>query len=113
MERFLAHLAVIERSPDTVRAYASSLALWWERLELRDSVWKGVKVEDVSQLVRWLRAPADGVMMLDASAARRIEATVNRHLAAVFAFYDFHARGGSGAGRGPGGVAAGAVIRGA
>ncbi len=34
------------------------------------------------------------VIVLDASAARRSEATVNRHLAAVFGFYDFHARAG-------------------
>jgi hypothetical protein len=34
------------------------------------------------------------VIVLDISASRRSEATVNRHLAAVFAFYDFHARAG-------------------
>jgi integrase len=34
------------------------------------------------------------VIVLDSSAARRSEATVNRHLAGVFGFYEFHARGG-------------------
>src|SRR3954467_10364823 len=34
-ERYLAYLAAIERSPNTVRAYAQSLALWCEFLELR------------------------------------------------------------------------------
>ncbi|GAA2468664.1 site-specific integrase [Terrabacter carboxydivorans] len=42
----------------------------------------------------WLRAPGGNVIVLDASTARRSEATVNRHLAAVFGFYDFHARTG-------------------
>src|SRR5947209_5793865 len=93
-ERFLAHLAAIERSPNTVRAYAQSLALWFEFLELREVGWTGAVVEDVSAFVTWLRAPAANVIVLDASAARRAESTVNRHLAAVFGFYDFHARNG-------------------
>jgi integrase/recombinase XerD len=93
-ERFLAHLAAVERSPNTVRAYAHSLALWFEWLELRRRVWDAVGIEDVSTFVRWLRAPADNVIVLDASAARRSESTVNRHLAGLFAFYDFHARAG-------------------
>jgi integrase/recombinase XerD len=93
-ERFLAHLAALERSPNTVRAYAHSLALWFEWLGLRGQGWDAAEVEDVSEFVRWLRAPADNVIVLDASAARRSESTVNRHLAAVFGFYDFHARTG-------------------
>jgi integrase/recombinase XerD len=93
-ERFLAHLAAVERSPNTVRAYAYSLALWFEWLGLRGRVWDDAGIEDVSTFVRWLRAPADNVIVLDASAARRSEATVNRHLAGLFAFYDFHARAG-------------------
>lgn len=93
-ERYLAHLAGIERSPNTVRAYAHSLALWLEFLQLRAVGWDGAVVEDFSGFVTWLRAPAANVIVLDASAARRAESTVNRHLAAVFGFYDFHARNG-------------------
>jgi integrase/recombinase XerD len=93
-ERFLAHLSAIERSPNTVRAYACSLALWFEWLGLRARAWDAAEVEDVSEFVRWLRAPADNVIVLDVSASRRAETTVNRHLAAVFAFYDYHARAG-------------------
>lgn len=93
-ERFLAHLSAIERSPNTVRAYAHSLVLWFEWLGLRQRGWAAADVEDVSEFVRWLRAPADNVIVLDVSAARRSEATVNRHLAAVFSFYDHHTRAG-------------------
>ena len=93
-DRFLAYLAAIERSPNTVRAYAHSLALWFEWLALCDRRWDVAEVEDVSEFVRWLRAPADNVIVLDLSASRRTESTVNRHLAAVFGFYDFHARAG-------------------
>lgn len=94
VERYLAYLVAIERSPNTVRAYAHSLALWFEFLQVRGVAWAGAEVDDVSGFVRWLRAPAENVIVLDSSAARRSEATVNRHLAGVFGFYEFHARGG-------------------
>lgn len=93
-ERYLAHLAGIERSPNTVRAYAHGLRLWFEFLDLRGLAWESTGVEDVSRFVAWLRAPADDVIVLDDTAAVRSEATVNRHLAALFGFYDFHARSG-------------------
>ncbi len=96
IERYLAHLAGIERSPNTVRAYAHGLRLWFEFLVGRDRPWEHVGVEDVSRFVGWLRAPADNVIVLDDTAAVRSEATVNRHLAALFGFYEFHARSGVG-----------------
>ena len=76
-ERYLAYLGAIERSPNTVRAYAQSLALWMEFLHSRDVGWAGAGVEDVASFVTWLRAPAPNVIVLDASAARRAESTVN------------------------------------
>ena len=88
------HLYGIERSPNTVRAYAFGLRFWFEFLELRDLAWDRVGVEDVSRFVAWLRSPADKVILLDSAASIRAEVTVNRHLAAVFGFYDFHARSG-------------------
>lgn len=96
VERYLAHLAGIERSPNTVRAYAHGLRLWFEFLGLRGVAWDGVGIEDVSRFAAWLRAPADNVIVLDDTAAVRSAATVNRHLAALFGFYDFHARSGVG-----------------
>jgi integrase/recombinase XerD len=94
VEDYLAHLAAIERSPNTVRAYAHSLALWSVYLEQRGVDWGGADVADVTGFVGWLRAPAENVIVLDASASRRSETTVNRHLAAVFGFYEHHARAG-------------------
>ena len=93
-ENYLAYLAAIERSPNTVRAYASSLKLWFEFLGAQGLSWDGVGVEAVAAFVVWLRAPADNVVVSDTTASRRTEATVNRHLAAVFSFYDYHARAG-------------------
>ncbi len=46
-ERYLAYLAAIERSPDTVRAYAVSLKLWFEFLGHAKVGWDAAGVEDV------------------------------------------------------------------
>jgi len=50
----------------------------------------------VARFAAWLRAPAENVIVLDGGVPARASATVNRHLAAVFGFYDFHARAGVG-----------------
>ena len=63
-ERYLAYLAAIERSPNTVRAYAVSLKLWFEFLQLTGTRWDQVGVEDVARFVAWLRAPAGNVIVL-------------------------------------------------
>ena len=93
-EAYLAHLQAIERSPNTVRAYAGSLRLWFEFVAQRGVAWDAVGVDDVGRFVSWLRAPAEGVIVIDASVSVRAAATVNRHLAAVFGLYEFHARRG-------------------
>ena len=51
---------------------------------------------DVARFVSWLRAPAANVIVLGNGAGRRSPATVNRHLAGVFGFYDYEARAGVG-----------------
>jgi integrase/recombinase XerD len=94
VEAFLAHLQALERSPTTARAYATSLKLWSEFLGLADVAWDEAKAEHVSRFVAWLRAPAPNVVLLEGASARRSAATVNRHLAALFSFYDYHARNG-------------------
>jgi len=63
-ERYLAYLAAIERSPNTVRAYAVSLKLWFEFLGRASVGWDEAGVEDVARFVAWLRAPAGNVIVL-------------------------------------------------
>jgi len=94
VESYLSYLAALERSPNTQRAYAMSLKLWFEFLARADVSWCEVGVDDVARFVGWLRSPADNVIVLDAGTARRSPATVNRHLSAVFGFYEHHARSG-------------------
>ncbi len=96
VERYLAYLSALERSPNTVRAYAASLRLWFEFLGQAGVGWADAGVEDVARFVAWLRAPAENVIVLETGTGRRSPATVNRHLAGVFGFYDHHARSGAG-----------------
>lgn len=95
-EAYLAYLTALERSPNTLRAYAHSLRMWLEFLSGQRTGWREAGVEQVARFAAWLRAPAANVIVLDAGESARTAATVNRHLAAVFGFYDFHARAGVG-----------------
>lgn len=82
------------------------MKLWFEFLGAVGVGWAEVSVDDVARFVSWLRAPATSVIVLDGGTARRSPSTVNRHLAAVFGFYEHHARSGrQGRGR-VGGMAA-------
>lgn len=91
-ESYLAYLAALERSPNTQRAYAISLKLWFEFLGRIGKGWQDVDVNDVARFVSWLRAPAENVVVLDGGDSLRSASTVNRHLAAVFGLYEHHAR---------------------
>lgn len=93
-EAFLAHLQALDRSPTTIRTYATTLKLWLEFLAHLGVQIDDPRVEHVSRFVAWLRAPAENVTVLEGGTARCSPATVNRHLAALFAFYDYQARNG-------------------
>ena len=94
IEAYLVHLTALERSPETVRAYAISLKLWFEFLARSVLAWDAVGIEDVSSFVAWLRAPTPSPDLAATGSRRRSAVTVNRYLAGVFGFYDFHARHG-------------------
>ena len=47
VDRFLAHLSAVERSPNTVKAYAHDLKDYWSFLAARDLDWREVRLEDV------------------------------------------------------------------
>jgi integrase/recombinase XerD len=98
VERFLAYLSSIERSPNTVKAYAHDLKDWFVFLERHGLDWRAVQVEDVAAFVAWLRLPPmarDGrVTMLPTVDHHCSESSVNRKLAALTSFCEFHARHG-------------------
>jgi site-specific recombinase XerD len=98
VERFLAYLASIERSPNTVKAYAHDLKDWFSFLGLRGLDWRSVTVEDVAGYVAWLRLPPaarDGrVQVLPMVEPHCAASSVNRKLAALTSFCEFHSRHG-------------------
>ncbi len=55
VDRFLAHVTAIERSPNTVRAYAHDLRDFVAFLDSRSAAWDAVSLEDVGRFVAWLR----------------------------------------------------------
>jgi integrase/recombinase XerD len=97
-ERFLGYLASIEKSPNTAKAYAHDLKDWFTYLSLHGLDWQVVTVEDVAGFVAWLRLPPAGrdgkVAVLPTVETHCSAASVNRKLAALTSFCEFHARRG-------------------
>src|SRR6266567_4914029 len=98
VERFLAYLSSIEKSPNTVKAYAHDLKDWFAYLAGRHLDWQVVTVEQVAGFVAWLRLPPQvrggQVAVLPAAGHYCSAASVNRKLAALASFCEFHARHG-------------------
>ena len=102
VDRFLAHLTAIEKSPNTVRAYAHDLRDFVAFLDSKSTVWESVSLEDIGKFVAWLRLPraarSGQVWPLPWVDGDLSAATVNRKLSAVSSFYEFHGRHGAGVG---------------
>ena len=94
VESYLAWLANVGRSPNTVRAYAHDLKLFWTFLADRGLGWDAVTLEQLGGFVGWLRQPPGNVIVLSEAAWRRSPRSVNRALGAVHGFYEYHARNG-------------------
>jgi len=95
VDEFLAWLTQIERSPNTVEAYARDLKAFWSFLAWRGLSWDAVTVAELGEFAAWAWRPADNVVVLSELAARRSARTVNRMLTAVVGFYEFQARRGN------------------
>ena len=51
VDRFLAYLTDIGRSPNTVKAYAHDLKDYWSFIGLRGLDWREARLEDVGEFV--------------------------------------------------------------
>jgi integrase/recombinase XerD len=98
IERYLAYLTDIERSPNTIKAYAHDLKDWFVFLARQGLDWREVRLEDVAGFIAWLRRPPaarDGSVAVLPSVEHHCgESTVNRKLSALSAFYQHAARNG-------------------
>jgi len=102
VDRFLAYLTDIGRSPNTVKAYAHDMKDLWQFLGFRGLDWREARLEDIAEFVVWLQLPAAGrageVAVLPSSVPEVSVTTVNRKLAAVSSFYAHQARNDEGPG---------------
>jgi hypothetical protein len=98
VERFLSYLVSIENSPNTVKAYAHDLKDWFTYLAGHGLEWRRATLEDVAGFVAWLRLPPEAragkVAMLPTVEHYCSASSVNRKLAALTSFCEFHARHG-------------------
>jgi site-specific recombinase XerD len=99
VERFLGYLSSVEKSPNTVKAYAHDLKDWFTYLAGHRLDWEVVTIEDVAGFVAWLRLPPAGRYgrgaVLPTVEGHCSAASVNRKLAALSSFCEFHGRHGS------------------
>ncbi len=98
IERYLTYLTDIDRSPNTVKAYAHDLKDYWGFLQHRGLDWREVRLEDIGEYVAWLSLPPPGragrVAVLPSVQPHVAASTTNRKLSALSAFYAHHARHG-------------------
>ena len=98
IERYLAYLTDIERSPNTVRAYAHDLKDWFVFLGARGLDWREVRLEDIGEFVAWLRLPPTGRDGGGSRCCRRqvlcVRGDGEPEASAISAFYQHAARHG-------------------
>jgi integrase/recombinase XerD len=94
----LSYLASIEKSPNTIKAYAHDLKDWFTYLAAHGLDWRRATLEDVAGFVAWLRLPPEaraGKLTVLPSVEHYCSASsVNRKLAALTSSCEFHARHG-------------------
>lgn len=98
--RYLLYLTNLDRSPNTIRAYATDLRLWIGWLTDLARPWESADLELLGQFVHWLRTSRSGhsdevVTRLISAQPGRSPKTVNRAVGTIFAFYEFHSEAGA------------------
>src|SRR5260370_5034841 len=87
VDRCLAYLADLGRSPNTVKAYAHDMKDLWQFLRFRGLDWREARLEDIAEFVAWLQLPSAGrsgeIAVLPSLTAQVTASTVDRKLAAV------------------------------
>jgi hypothetical protein len=89
VDRFLAYLTGIGRSPNTVKAYAHDLKDYWCFLGFGGLDWREARLEDIGEFVVWLQLPPAGrsgevAVVLPSVTAQVSASTVNRKLSVTW-----------------------------
>lgn len=92
IEAYLEYLRQEEYSPNTVRAYAQGLALWWSMLEDRSLDWKRVDVHELARFKqRMLNRGTDPTVVKMRPDKPAAYSTVDLALTSVLSFYRYQA----------------------
>ncbi len=89
---YLKFLSDLDRSPNTRRATAHHLKLFWEYLRDAHLCWREIDVAHLAAFITWLRRSEAEVISIETKPARRTNATIDQILGAIHSFYDFHIR---------------------
>src|SRR5258706_2499755 len=89
---YLRFLHDLDRSPNTIRASAHHLKLFWEYLRDEHLDWTEIDVARLAAFIAWLRRPASAVISIEPQEPRRTNANIEQMLSSVHNFYHFHMR---------------------
>jgi integrase/recombinase XerD len=89
---YLRFLHDLDRSPNTIRACAHHLKLFWEYLRDERLCWTEIDIAQLAGFITWLRRRDPVVISLGPGSARRTNATIDQTLSSIHGFYDYHVR---------------------
>jgi len=89
---YLKFLHDLDRSPNTIRATAHRLKLFWEYLRDEHLCWTEIDVAQLAAFIPWLRRPDSSLISIESRSAKRTNATIDLTLGAVHGFYSYHIR---------------------
>ena len=89
---YLHYLENKNYSPNTIKAYARNLKVYWEFLESRGIDWTQITILKLSEFIHWLKTSNDKVISLPFLTSSRTEKTINHIVKTVRLFYEFQSR---------------------
>src|SRR5260370_11826878 len=89
---YLKFLADLDRSPNTIRAAAYHLKLFWEYLRDERLCWTSIDVAQLAAFITWLRRLDSKVIPIESTTAKRTNATIDQLLSTGHRFYSYHMR---------------------